>query len=90
MFDSEDEEEVKTPKTKIKCRTCYNLNYDYFSSRYEPYEEIKYWFCGLHGRAHVDPDGMQVDLNKRGGCGYFPKVKKKEPKQLSLFDLLKI
>lgn len=84
----EDEKEIITPKTKIKCRTCTHLNYDYLQSRYETFEEAGNYYCGVHGRAAVDPDGQQVNLNRRGGCGYYPK--QRPPKQLSLFDLMNL
>lgn len=53
-------------RQSARCRECYWLNLDVFSDEYESGE----WFCGLHGRAAVDPDGEQPDLDHRGGCGF--------------------
>lgn len=86
--DEEIERKIKeAQKQKMKCRKCSWLNYDFFNRREEPYEEAEYWFCGLHGRQHIDPDGEQMNLDARGSCGFYPKIKPpKPPKQLSLFD----
>ena len=51
---------------KARCRQCEYLNQD----------------CGLHGRARVDPDGEQPDLNHHGGCGF---NRATEPRQYNLF-----
>jgi hypothetical protein len=67
---------------KMRCWRCKNLNYDYFDRKYETPAD-GHFFCGLHGRAQVDPDGEQVNLDRRGGCGYYPK--EKAPVQLT-FD----
>lgn len=69
-------------KKKIRCRKCSWLNYNFFSKNYEPYKDG--YFCGLHGRETIDPDGEQKNLDRRGGCGFSPKIK--PPKQLSLFE----
>ena len=63
---------------KAMCRQCEYLNWDWLTHEYEsgPY------FCGLHGRASVDPDGEQPDLNHKGGCGFSPSS---EPRQYNLF-----
>lgn len=55
---------------KMKCRTCFYLNYDFFTYSYAC---PNHHFCGLHGRCKVDPDGPQMDLDHRGGCGYLAK-----------------
>ena len=57
---------------KIRCRFCTHFDYNHLDSRYEPRAEGEH-FCGLHGMAPVDPDGPQVNLDHRGGCGYYPK-----------------
>lgn len=69
---------------KIKCRSCLNLDYCYIFGRYEQRKDGDH-FCGLHGRAHVDPDGEQVNLDARGGCGFIPKHRDPKPIQLT-FD----
>lgn len=66
---------------KIKCRFCKNLDYNQIAHRYEPRSEGEH-FCGTHGSAPVNPDGVQVNLDRRGGCGFAPKSR---PKQLT-FD----
>lgn len=63
---------------KARCRQCEYLNQDWLTREYETGE----WFCGLHGRAHVDPDGEQPDLNHHGGCGF---NRATEPRQYNLF-----
>lgn len=63
---------------KARCRSCYWLNWDFISGEYVSGQ----WFCGLHGCTRVDPDGEQLDLDHRGGCGY---MKATEPRQLRLF-----
>jgi hypothetical protein len=52
----------------MRCYGCEYLNYDFLDDIYEHGEP----FCGLHGRAPVDPNGPQQDLNHHGGCGYSP------------------
>ena len=69
---------------KAKCRRCMNLNYDFLLGTYEDTDD---YFCGLHGRAPVDPDGEQMNLDRRGGCGFHPR---NEPIQLDLFREWKI
>ena len=51
---------------KAKCRQCEFLNWDFITNDYESGP----WFCGLHGRSRIDPDGDQPDLNHHGGCGF--------------------
>lgn len=65
---------------KARCRNCNYLNYDFFSDSYERVEPGED-FCGLHGRAKVNPDGEQQNLNSRGSCGYSRKAR---PVQLEL------
>lgn len=55
---------------KMKCRWCTWLNYDVFT---RTYEQPEHYFCGLHGRARVDINGEQENLDARGSCGYSPK-----------------
>lgn len=74
-----EEEEQPKQKRKARCRNCMWLNYDFFDKKYERDGEP---FCGLHGRASVDPDGWQQNLDRRGGCGFHDKHQ-----QLKLFDL---
>ena len=53
---------------KARCRRCMNLNYDFFT---RTYEDTYDYFCGLHGRAPVDPDGEQSQphlVNYMIGC----------------------
>ena len=57
---------------KMRCRYCVNYCYDHLGRKYETDCEP---FCGLHGRARVDPDGRQQNLDRRGGCGYSPRQK---------------
>ena len=45
------------------------MDWDFITDEIRPQCDNDH-FCGLHGRAPVDPDGPQVDLNHRGGCGY--------------------
>ena len=59
--------------SKMRCKRCTNLNYDYLTDRYEPDLPP---FCGLHGRVRVDPNGQQQDLNHLGGCGFIEKTNK--------------
>lgn len=63
---------------KARCRQCEYLNFDFIFNVYESGD----WFCGLHGRALVDPDGEQPDLDHKGGCGF---NKAEESRQFSLF-----
>lgn len=62
---------------KMQCRRYKNLNYDHFTRQYENDEAP---ICGLHGRARVDPDGPQQNLDGRGGCGF---IKKNRPVELT-------
>ena len=56
-------------------------NWDFLTGKNEYNGKSSY--CGLHGRTQVDPDGDQVNLDHRGGCGY----RRREPVQLKLkFD----
>jgi len=55
------------------------MDYDVFSRTYEHHPSGH--FCGLHGRAQVNPDGEQANLDARGGCGFSPK--EKAPVQLT-------
>lgn len=57
---------------KAKCSQCRYLNYNFFDGTYENKVPP---FCGLHGRARVDPDGEQRNLNHEGGCGFSRKMK---------------
>lgn len=72
----------KKPTMKMRCWSCEYLDYDIIDCQLERCSPGKH-FCGLHGRARVDPDGNQVNLNNRGSCGYFPR---KKSLQLLLFD----
>lgn len=56
--------------SKIRCRDCLWYNYDFFGHKYEEGKS----FCGLHGRTHVDPDGVQLNLlgADKIGCGFQP------------------
>ena len=67
-----------TTMSKMRCRYCANYCYDYLDGRYESDSEP---FCGLHGRARVDPDGKQQNLDSRGGCGY---IARQKPVQLEI------
>lgn len=62
---------------KSLCRRCHYLNLDFITGEHAGGD----WFCGLHGRSRVDPDGEQQDLNHRGGCGFIPRT---DSGQLSL------
>ena len=55
----------------MRCRKCTWMDYDVFSRAYETHPDGH--FCGLHGRAQVDPDGKQANLDSRGSCGFHPK-----------------
>lgn len=65
---------------KARCKNCVYLNWDFITGKVITPEYNN--FCGLHGRAEVDIDGVQQNLDGRGGCGYHPKQR-----QTSLFDL---
>ena len=67
-------------KSKMRCLQCMWFNYDFFERKYEDGKS----FCGLHGRAHVNPNGDQVNLlgSDRFGCGFEP-----IETQLSLFNI---
>lgn len=68
---------------KMRCWRCEWMDYDVFSRKYEKHPDGH--FCGLHGRAQIDPDGKQVNLDHRGGCGF--RSKQKDPVQLTFnFD----
>ena len=64
---------------RARCRECQWLNYDFLSDKYE--RDLPP-FCGLHGRARVDPNGWQQNLDHNGGCGFHCKHQ-----QLTLFDI---
>lgn len=66
-------------RPRARCRECEYLNQNNINLEYESGD----WFCGLHGRAAVDPDGDQPDLNHHGGCGFH---KAATPRQYMLFD----
>ena len=66
---------------KAKCKKCYYLDRDMLSNTKE---KNNWHFCGLHGRAEVDPDGEQRNLDRRGGCGFFTI----EGKQLNFLEEL--
>lgn len=68
------------PPRKAKCRQCLHLDYDHLSDTIEPCKDGEH-FCGLHGRARIDPDGIQQDLNHQGGCGF---IQRNKPVQLEL------
>ena len=63
---------------KMRCRRCQAFCYDFVDRRQDDESES---YCGMHGRAKVDPDGVQQNLDHRGGCGF---VEKKRAKQLTL------
>lgn len=67
----------------MRCWNCIWLDYDIFSRSYETHSFGH--FCGLHGRAQVDPDSKQANLDGHGNCGFHSKVKITMPTQLS-FD----
>ena len=72
----------RKPANPMRCWRCAYLDYDCIGECQEqplPGEH----FCGLHGRARVDPDGEQMDLDHHGGCGFAPR---KEAVQLELFN----
>ena len=71
------------PEKKMRCRKCANLDYDYINGRHETRREGGH-FCGLHGRAHVDPDSNQVNLDRRGGCGFIQKEPSPKPSRKML------
>lgn len=64
----------------MKCKGCTFFNWDFTDDSYDTYPEHSY--CGLHGGERVDPDGPQMNLDNRGGCGYWPKM---QMTQLELF-----
>lgn len=76
-----DEAVAERPAARARCGDCRRLNRDLLADEAEPFERLGYWFCGVHGRAHIDPDGRQPNLNRRGGCDYSTKNR-----QMSLFD----
>jgi hypothetical protein len=63
----------------MRCKECWCLNYDFFEHRNIDTGRPR---CGLHGGATVNPDGPQVNLDNRGGCGFIPKGTER---QLTLF-----
>ena len=69
---------------KMRCNKCVWLDYDVFDNMYESHT---YHFCGLHGRARVNPDGEQQNLNGRESCGFTQKRDKPKPTIVQLtFD----
>ena len=56
-------------ESKMRCWTCQFLDYDCLDESKRIRKDGTH-FCGLHGMATVDPDGAQVSLDNRGGCGY--------------------
>lgn len=76
-----DEVEQPQVKRRARCRECIYLNWNFITDEIDESPSDNY--CGLHGCATVDPDGVQQDLDHRGGCGFFSKHQ-----QLSLFDEL--
>lgn len=57
---------------RTKCNFCAYLNYDFINDRYDDRQDF---VCGLHGSAQVNPNGPQMDLDHKGGCGFSPKYK---------------
>ena len=70
------------PTGRMRCWRCEHLDYDHISDTQETAADGEH-FCGLHGRARVDPDGPQQNLNRKGGCGFTPR---KQTVQLDLFS----
>ena len=60
--------------SRMRCRECAWLDYDFLGKTIELRLDGSH-YCGLHGRATVDIDGEQQNLNRRGSCGFFPKEK---------------
>ena len=65
---------------RMRCKACMFLNWDFITDKNIPVEKGKE-FCGLHGGTRVDINGLQVNLNNRGSCGYISKMT-----QLNLFE----
>lgn len=66
---------------KMRCADCYWLDWDFVTHRHIPLRNPGFHYCGLHGRAQVDPNGEQQNLDRHGGCGFMPV---QEPIQLEL------
>ena len=64
----------------MKCLTCAWYCYNFFDQEYDH----SHPHCGLHGGVKVDPSprSKQMNLDNRGGCGYYPDRKEV---QLTLF-----
>ena len=69
----------KQEEKEMKCSKCKYLNWDFLTDKIEQTDED---FCGLHGRARVQIDGVQQDFNHHGGCGF---VERQKFIQLDLF-----
>ena len=67
-------------KKRMRCRKCKYLNWDFITDQKERTDDN---FCGLHGRAKVNVDGYQVDLDHKGSCGFAPQA---TYTQLELFN----
>lgn len=74
---------AEKPKNKAQCRKCQHLDYDHLSDQKEFCQAGEH-FCGLHGRTRVDPDGEQMDLNHKGGCGFIQKQPTPKPSKKML------
>lgn len=59
---------------KARCRKCNYLDFDLLHDQVEIVDSNQH-FCGLHGRAIVNPDGEQPNLNNHGSCGFSPRIK---------------
>ena len=57
---------------KMRCERCVYLNWDFLTGTIE---KTDHDFCGLHGRAQVDINGKQQNLDSRGGCGFSEKAR---------------
>lgn len=79
-MDFEDFDDIpQTVNRRARCRDCQFLNWNFLTNEIE--DDGNGHFCGLHGGASVDPDGMQLNLDHKGACGFSSKNR-----QLSLFD----
>ena len=65
---------------QMRCFWCEHLDYDHINRRQEQPPPGEH-FCGLHGRARVNPEGPQQNLDHKGGCGF---SERKHPVQLKL------
>lgn len=73
--------ETELKRTPCKGLRCMWFKFDFFDNAYD-YNHAG--FCGLHGRHKVE-EGELINLDMRGGCGYFAKHRNI---QTSIFDLL--